>query len=231
MPTTPAPPVCLPFRDRDEAGRALAASLVAALHPPPSAAAGLVLALPRGGVPVACPVARTLGLPLDVLIVRKLGVPGEPEFAMGAIASGGLRVLNDDVVRQLRISDAAIDSASRAEAAELARREQLYRGGRLPPAISGRTVIVVDDGLATGASMRAAVRALRTQAPARIVVAVPVAAEDTADELRREADLVVTVATPEPFVAVGRWYRDFEQVEDAEVQRLLAEARSQEQRP
>jgi putative phosphoribosyl transferase len=233
MTITPRPPMpaapTLPFRDRDEAGHALAARLsedfAAALQPAPSAGDALVLALPRGGLPVARHVAQALGLPLDVLIVRKLGVPGQPEFAMGAIASGGLRVLNDDVVRELDISAASIDAVTRAEAAELARREQLYRGQQAPPTIAGRTVIVVDDGLATGATMRAAVRALRTQAPSRIVVAVPVSAADTAEELRSEADAVVTVATPEPFLAVGRWYRDFDQVEDAEVRRLLAEAR------
>ena len=221
MPTT----AMLPFRDRSAAGRALAARLADTLQqPPPNAANALVLALPRGGLPVARPIAEALALPLDVLIVRKLGVPGQPEFAMGAIASGGLQVLNDEVVRELDISAASIATVARAEAAELARRERLYRGQRAPPAIGGRTVIVVDDGLATGATMRAAVRALRTQAPARIVVAVPVAAADSVALLRDEADAVVTVATPEPFVAVGRWYRQFDQVEDAEVQRLLAEA-------
>ena len=172
-----------------------------------------------------------MGLPLDVLIVRKLGVPGQPEFAMGAIASGGLRVLNEDVLRELDISTTTVDTVARAESLELARREQLYRGQRPPPAISGRTVIVVDDGLATGATMRAAVQALRSQAPARIVVAVPVAAADTAARLRAEADDVVTVATPEPFVAVGRWYRDFDQVEDAEVRRVLAEAHATPELP
>ena len=221
MPTLPP----LPFRDRDEAGRALGTQLAAVLRPRPSAADALVLGLPRGGVPVAQQVAQALALPLDVLIVRKLGVPGQPEFAMGAIASGGLRVLNDDVVRMLDISAATIDAIARDEAAELARREQLYRGNQAPPALAGRTVILVDDGLATGATMRAAVRAVRTQAPARIVVAVPVASADTAEDLRREADMVVAVATPEPFMAVGCWYRDFDQVSDAQVQRLLAEAR------
>ena len=220
MPTT----ATLPFRHRGEAGRALAERLAAALQPAPTAKNALVLALPRGGVPVAWPIAQALGLPLDVLIVRKLGVPGQPEFAMGAIASGGLRVMNDEVLRELDISRATVDSVARAESLELVRRERLYRGQRPPPAIAGRTVIVVDDGLATGATMRAAVQALRTQAPARIVVAVPVAAADTAARLRSEADDVVTVATPDPFVAVGCWYRDFEQVDDAEVRRLLAEA-------
>ena len=221
MPIAPA----LPFRDRDDAGRALAERLAQVLQPPATAADALVLALPRGGLPVARHVADGLRLPLDVLIVRKLGVPGQPEFAMGAIASGGLRVLNDDVVRLLGISPEAIDRVARAEAEELARRDRLYRGHRPPPPIAGRTVIVVDDGLATGATMRAAVRALRTRTPSRLVVAVPVAAADTADSLRDEADEVVAVATPEPFVAVGRWYRDFDQVSDAEVRQLLASPR------
>ena len=226
MPTAPA----LPFRHRDEAGRALAERL-AALAASWDRTNAVVLALPRGGVPVARPIAQALGLPLDVLIVRKLGVPGQPEFAMGAIASGGLRVLNEDVVRELDISTTTVDTVARAEGLELARREQLYRGQRPPPAIGGRTVIVVDDGLATGATMRAAVQALRSQAPARIVVAVPVAAPDTAALLRSEADDVVTVATPEPFVAVGRWYRDFDQVDDAEVRRALAEAGTTQEPP
>lgn len=221
----------LPFRDRQEAGRALAVRLAQALQPAPTPADALVLALPRGGLPVALPIAQALGLPLDVLVVRKLGVPGQPEYAMGAIASGGLQVLNEDVLRELDISSATVDTVARAERQELARREQLYRGRRPPPAIAGRSVIVVDDGLATGATMRAAVRALRTQGPARIVVAVPVAAADTAEALRGEADAVITVATPEPFIAVGRWYREFEQVEDAEVRRVLAEARGAQEPP
>jgi putative phosphoribosyl transferase len=189
------------FRDRPDAGRALAALL--ANHGPWTDA--LVLALPRGGVPVADEVARVLELPLDVLIVRKLGVPGQPELAMGAIAGGGLRVLNEDVLRQFRIGDAAVEAAAQAEEKELARRERLYRGPRKAPPLAGRTVILVDDGLATGATMRAAVRALRAQgddAPARIVVAVPVASGDTADALRAE----------------------FDQTDDAEVQRLLRQA-------
>jgi len=220
MPAT----LSLPFRDRDEAGRALAARLAEVLDPLPTATDGLVLALPRGGLPVAHHVAEALQLPLDVLIVRKLGVPGQPEFAMGAIASGGLRVLNDDVVRLLDISPASIDAVARAETTELARREELYRGARPPPTIAGRTVIVVDDGLATGATMRAAVRALRTRSPSRLVVAVPVASADTVDSLRGEADQVVAIATPEPFLAVGRWYEDFDQVSDDEVRQLLTQA-------
>ena len=214
----------LPFRDRHAAGRALAACVAQALQPPPTAAGALVLALPRGGLPVAQPIAQALALPLDLLIVRKLGVPGQPEFAMGAIASGGLQVLNDEVVRRLDIRAADIDTVVRAETTELARRQRLYRGQRPPPAIGGRCVIVVDDGLATGATMRAAVRALRTQAPARVVVAVPVAAADSVQRLRAEVDQLLTLATPEPFVAVGRWYRHFDAVEDAEVQHLLTQA-------
>ena len=227
MPAAPK----LPFRDRDEAGRALAAALAATLLPRPAATEALVLALPRGGVPVARHVAEAFGLPLDLLLVRKLGVPGQPEFAMGAIASGGLRVLNDEVLRMLDIGPDAVETVARAEAAELARRESLYRGNAPAPAIAGRTVILVDDGLATGATMRAAVRALRTQAPARIVVAVPVASADTADSLRAEAGRLVAVATPEPFVAVGRWYRNFDQVTDDEVRRLLAATKPAEDQP
>lgn len=210
----------LPFRDRYQAGRELGAMLPRALAP--MAGPGLVLALPRGGVPVACAVAAALGWPLDVLTVRKLGVPGQPEYAMGAIASGGIRVLNEAVLRQLDISPAAVEAVARAEAAELARREAAYRSGRPMAVVSGRLVVLVDDGLATGATMRAAVRAIRAQAPARVVVAVPVASADTADRLRDEADDVITLATPHPFGAVGRWYRNFDQVSDDEVRRILA---------
>lgn len=216
------------FRDREEAGRILAARLGAwATRDDP-----IVLALPRGGVPVAAEVAKALKLPLDVIVVRKLGVPGEPEFAMGAIASGGVRVLNEDVVRMLGIDAGTIEDAARAEGVELERRERLYRGDRPRPALAGRTVIVVDDGLATGATMRAAVTALRRQAPARIVVAVPVGAPDTCAQLRGLADEVIAVHMPEHFVAVGRWYSNFGQTEDEEVQRLLAKyAPPQRQEP
>lgn len=206
------------FRDREEAGRLLAAELAE------YAGRGdvLVLALPRGGVPVGYEVARGLGAPLDVFMVRKLGVPGHEELAMGALASGGVRVLNDSVVQQLRIPEATIDEAARREQAELERRERTYREGRPAPEARGKTVILVDDGLATGATMRAAARALRQMDPARLVVAVPVAAGETCDDLRREVDEVVCAYTPEPFFGVGMWYEDFRQTTDDEVRDLLA---------
>jgi putative phosphoribosyl transferase len=215
------------FRDRSEAGRVLARLLKPYADQP-----GLiVLALPRGGVPVAFEVARALHAPLDVFVVRKLGVPGHEEYAMGAIASGGVRVLNDDVVDYLGIHEDAVEDVARAEQAELQRRERLYRGDRPAPPVEGRTVILVDDGLATGSTMRAAVRALRLQSPARLVVAVPVAAEDTCVALRSEADEVVCARTPEPFRAVGLWYDDFSQTGDDEVRDLLEAARRIESHP
>jgi predicted phosphoribosyltransferase len=167
-------------------------------------------------------VARALGAPLDVFLVRKLGVPGYEELAMGAVASGGVRVLNDEIVRGLGISEHGIDVAVAREMEELARRERLYRGDRPPPDVAGRTVILVDDGLATGATMRAAVAALREQQPTRIVVAVPTASPDTCEVLKAEADDVVCAITPEPFFAVGHWYKDFTQTTDDEVRELLA---------
>jgi predicted phosphoribosyltransferase len=206
------------FRDRHDAGRLLAEKLTAYAHRPDV----LVLALPRGGVPVAYEVARALGTPLDVFVVRKLGVPGHEELAMGAVATGGVRVLNDDVVRGLRIPDRVIDAVTALEQQELARRERLYRGDRTPPDVRGRTVILVDDGLATGATMHAAIAALRQQEPARIVVAVPTAAPETCNALRAEVDDVVCAITPEPFHAVGLWYEDFSQTTDEEVRELLA---------
>lgn len=207
------------FRDRREAGRLLAAKLAATYA---NRADVLVLALPRGGVPVAYEVARTLRAPLDVFLVRKLGVPGHEELAMGAVASGGVRVLNHDIVRALRIPDELIDAVTTREQAELARRERLYRGDRPPPDVRGRTVVLVDDGLATGATMVAAVQALRQQHPARVVVAVPVAPPETCEQLRTEVDEVVCAFTPEPFRAVGLWYEDFTPTTDAEVRDLLA---------
>lgn len=206
------------FRDRREAGRLLAAKLPAYAHRPDV----LVLALPRGGVPVAYEVARALGAPLDVFLVRKLGVPGQEELAMGAVASGGVRVLNDDIVTALRIPERVIDAIAAREQPELARRERLYRGNRPPPDVRGRTVILVDDGLATGATMAAAVKALRQQHPARIVVAVPIASPDTCEQLSTEVDEVVCAAMPHPFHAVGLWYEDFSQTTDDEVRELLA---------
>ena len=180
-----------------------------------------MLALPRGGVPVGNEVARALGCPLDVFIVRKLGLPGHEELAMGAIASGGVEVLNDDVLSWMPLSRKAIDAVAERERGELARREQEYRGTRPPLRVEGRTVIVVDDGLATGSTMRAAVRALRRMNPRSIVVAVPVAARETCESLATEVDDMICLRTPEPFEAVGLWYVDFSQTTDAEVQELL----------
>jgi erythromycin esterase-like protein/adenine/guanine phosphoribosyltransferase-like PRPP-binding protein len=190
----------------------------------------LVLALPRGGVPVAYEVARALGAPLDVFLVRKLGVPGYEELAMGAVATGGVRVLNEEVVEGLRIPDHVIDAVAAEEQRELARRERVYRGGRPAPDVRGRTVILVDDGLATGATMHAAVKALRRQQPARIVVAVPTASPETCEALRAEVDDVICAITPEPFLAVGRWYEDFSQTTDQEVRDLLAQRARPEER-
>jgi predicted phosphoribosyltransferase len=206
------------YADRRDAGRALA-GLLEDLRGVDDV---VVLALPRGGVPVAYEVAKALGSPFDVFLVRKLGVPGHEELAMGAIASGEVIVLNDDVVGGLAISDDAIERVARREAAELARREQEYRGGRPMLPVTGKTVVVVDDGLATGASMRAAVRALRNLEPARVIVAVPTAPESTCRELAAEADDVVCASTPSPFYAVGASYRDFTQVTDDDVRALLS---------
>jgi putative phosphoribosyl transferase len=207
----------LPYPDRAEAGRRLARRL--------GEYAGredvIVLGLPRGGVPVAFEVAAALRAPLDLMVVRKLGTPGQEELAMGAIGSGGARVLNEEIVAQLGLSDAAIERVEARERRELARREEAYRGERPPPELAGRCVILVDDGLATGATMRAAIAALRPLHPARIVVAVPVAPPDVVARLRREADEVVCPETPEPYVAVGRWYVEFSQTGDDEVRELL----------
>ena len=208
------------FHDRSEAGRVLAEKLSDYADAPDV----LVLALPRGGVPVAYEVARALRAPLDVFVVRKLGVPEHEELAMGAIASGGVRVVNDHVVRMLNIPDAAVDRVAALEGAELRRRERAYRGDRPPPSVRGRRVILIDDGLATGSTMRAAAAALRRQEPAEIVVAVPVSAEETCDEFRTEVDRVICAMTPEPFRAVGMWYEDFSQTTDAEVHELLDRA-------
>jgi predicted phosphoribosyltransferase len=212
----------MPFRDRTDAGQRLAAKLAAYADRPDV----LVLALPRGGVPVGFEVARALHVPLDVFLVRKLGLPQQPELAMGAIASGGIRVLNDDVVRRLRIPDEVIDAVAEEELQELERRERRYRGSRPAPDIRGKAIILVDDGLATGSTMRAAVAALREQQPARIVVAVPVGAAETCAAMRDDADEVICARTPEPFYAVGLWYQNFAQTTDAEVRGLLAGANS-----
>lgn len=208
------------FRDRTDAGRELAAEL--------GHYAGrddvIVLALPRGGVPVGYEVAEALGVPLDVFLVRKLGVPGQEELAMGAIASGGVRVLNDRVIQMARPSDAEIERVAAEEGRELVRREREYRGDRPPPAVRGKTVILVDDGLATGSTMRAAVAALRRLGPARVVVAVPVGAPETCEEFAGEADEAVCAQEPDPFYAVGRWYADFSPTTDEEVRALLGRA-------
>ena len=210
------------FQDRHDAGRALAERL---RH-----YAGrddvLVLALPRGGVPVAYEVASALDAPLDLFLVRKLGLPGHEEFAIGAIASGGVRVVSDEVIRELGIDEERLDAITRREQTELERRERRYRGGRPPPEVEGRTVILVDDGLATGSTMRAAVAALRAEGPARIVVAVPTAARETCDDLRPDVDELICATTPEPFLAVGLWYSDFSQTTDEEVHTLLSATRS-----
>jgi putative phosphoribosyl transferase len=184
----------------------------------------IVLALPRGGVPVGFEVAQALRVPLDLFLVRKLGVPGQEELAMGAIATGGVRVVNEDVVRHLRISDEVIEVVAAAEERELRRRERAYRDERPAPDVEGQTVILVDDGLATGSTMRAAVRALQKLLPAKVVVAVPVASQQTCDELKREVDEVVCAETPEPFRGVGLWYEDFSQTTDEEVRSLLVQA-------
>lgn len=206
-----------PFADRAEAGELLAERLSAYRDRDDV----VVLALPRGGVPVAREVARALGVRLDVYVVRKLGVPGHEELAMGAIATGGVRLLNHDVIDALGIPMNVIDAVAAREQQELARREQAYRGDRGPIALTNKTVILVDDGLATGATMRAAVMAARQQQPARVIVAVPVGAGSTCADLAAEADDVVCVRTPDPFVAVGLWYRDFTPTTDHEVRSLL----------
>lgn len=207
----------LPLADRTAAGRSLAAVLSDYYRNENV----VVLALPRGGVPVAREVAAALDATLDLLLIRKLGVPMQPELAMGAIASGGVRVLNPDVVQSWRITGEDIAAVAAIEQRELERREAAYRGERPRPAVRGRTVILVDDGVATGATMRAAIAALRQLGPAKIVVAVPVAPADTVQALEEVADEVVCLATPEPFFAIGSCYRDFTQVSDEEVRRLL----------
>jgi putative phosphoribosyl transferase len=211
------------YADRVEAGRELAAGL----REYTGRDDVVVLALPRGGIPVAFEVARELGAPLDVILVRKLGLPEQPELAMGAIASGGVRILNEDVVRATAVSRETIEEVAAREGEELARRERLYRGERPPPAIEGKVAILVDDGLATGSTMLAAIRALRRQRPARIVAAAPIAPPETCEELRGEADDVVCARTPEPFLAIGAWYERFPQVSDDEIRNLLARADGQ----
>jgi predicted phosphoribosyltransferase len=188
----------------------------------------VVLALPRGGVPVGFEVARALGAQLDVFVVRKLGLPGHPELGMGAIASGGIRVLNQEVLQRFAVAEATIEQVTHAEEAELRRREWLYRGDRPPVQVTGRATILVDDGLATGSTMRAAVLAVERRDPSRVIIGVPVAPADSRDALAHCADEVVCAVTPEPFLAIGLWYEDFAQTTDDEVRRLLAQARVDE---
>jgi putative phosphoribosyl transferase len=208
------------FRNRTEAGRQLAARLKKYADRPDL----VVLALPRGGVPVAFEVAQALHAPLDVFLVRKLGVPGQEEAALGAIATGGVRVLDQNLVHLLGIPHEVIEGIAAREERELRRRERLYRDGRPAPVVAGKTIILVDDGLATGSTMRAAIAALRKQGPTRIVVAVPVGSAESCEELAREADEVICARTPEPFYAVGLWYEDFTQTTDDEVRDLLAQS-------
>ena len=211
------------LHDRREGGRVLARKL--------KAFAGrtdvVVLGLPRGGVPVAYEVASALHAPLDVFLVRKLGMPGAAELAFGALASGGLRLVDESLLRRYGVSAEEVERIAERERRELDRRERAYRGGRPPLPLRGRVVLLVDDGLATGSSMTAAILALRGVAPARIVAAAPVAPPDTCERLREIADTVVCVLTPDPFEAVGRWYRDFDQTTDEEVRELLARARAE----
>lgn len=209
------------FENREEAGKALAKKLQAFTDQPDA----VVLGLPRGGVPVAYEVAIYLGLPLDVFVVRKLGVPWQPELAFGAIASGNIRVLNEEIVRSCRLTEQEIESVARAEQIELVRREHAYRDSRPPLELTGKTVILVDDGLATGATMRAALQSVRSRHPAQIVVGVPVGSVQTCRDLDQLSDVMcVCATTPEPFYGVGMWYRDFSQTTDAEVRDLLARA-------
>jgi predicted phosphoribosyltransferase len=209
------------FNDRVDAGRKLAKDLLKYAN----RSDVLILALPRGGVPVAFEVAKELNVKMDVFIVRKLGVPGNEELAMGAIASDNIRVLNEDVVMSFQIPERVIDMVAENERKELERRERAYRGDRPKPEIEGSTVILIDDGLATGATMRAAAAALKTKNPAKIVIAVPTAAPDICEIFRKEVDEIICLATPEPFYGVGAWYEDFSQTTDKEVCELLDKAR------
>ena len=206
------------FQDRSDAGRQLAEELLSYAERDDV----IVLGLPRGGVPVAFEVAQRLGLPLDVFVVRKLGVPGHEELAMGAIAPGGVRVLNEDVLQVIPDAQAIVEMVAAIEGEELERRERNYRGDRPPPDLKDRTVILIDDGLATGASMRAAVAALRQQGAAKIIVAVPVGAPSTCQDLKNGADEVICLKTPVAFIGVGQYYADFSQTTDEQVRELLA---------
>ena len=211
------------FRNRSDAGRQLASKLSAFAHRHDV----VVLALPRGGVPVAFEVARALNAPLDIFLVRKLGLPGREELAIGAIASGGIRVLNNDIIRVLNVPEEVINIVARNESQELQRRERNYRGESSAPEVRDRKVILIDDGLATGASMRAAVVGVRAQHPARIVIAVPAAAPELCDAFQFEVDEMVCAMTPEPFYGLSRWYEDFSQTTDEEVRMFLKEANHQ----
>lgn len=205
------------FRDRKEAGHLLARKLAKYA----TRKDVLILALPRGGVPVGFEVATALNVPLEILVVRKLGVPGQEELAMGAIATGGIRVLNQEVISQCGISDHEIKAVSAREQSELRRRERAYRGDAAPPKISGHTIILIDDGIATGSTMRAAIAALRQQCPSKLIIAVPTAPLSSCEELRTIADEVVAVMVPEHFYAVGLWYATFSQTSDEEVRQLF----------
>ncbi|MGE5641400.1 MAG: phosphoribosyltransferase [Byssovorax cruenta] len=209
------------FLDRREAGKELAQLLLKFKEQPD----GIVLALPRGGVPVGYEVTLALNVPLDVFVVRKLGLPGQEELAIGAIASGGIRILNETIIHALKIDQTVIDRVTQEETQELKRREIQYRGNRPPPELENRTIILIDDGLATGASMLAAVHALRRQRPKKIIIAVPAAAPQAINLLRPEADEIVFVIAPDPFEGVGKWYEDFAQTTDDEVRSLLDDAK------
>lgn len=209
------------FADRIDAGRRLAE----ALADYEGRADVVVYGLPRGGVPVAAEVASALGAPLDVLVVRKLGVPGQPELAMGAVASGGVRVLNQEVLRQLRVKEEQLERITEEQRREVREREQRFRGDAEAPEIEGKTALVIDDGIATGSTMRASVEALRELGPDKIVVAVPVASYSACEDMEEVADEVICLETPSPFRAVGAWYEKFDQTSDAEVKQLLEQAR------
>ena len=213
--------MAVPFRDRTDAGQFLSTKLMAYANREDV----LVLALPRGGVPVAFEVAKAINAPLDVFLVRKLGVPGNKELAMGAIATGDVLVLNEEVIKALDVPRVEIDLVTAKEKQELERRERIYRGDYPPPDVQGYTVILIDDGLATGSTMRAAVVALRKQTPGRIVIAVPIAAESTCNEFRSEVDEVICAVTPQPFLSVGTWYENFLQITDDDVREILKRAR------
>jgi predicted phosphoribosyltransferase len=210
----------LPFADRLEAGRVLATELIEHKLGPNT----IVLALPRGGVPLGLEVANRLGAPLDVVVVRKLGVPWQPELAMGAIAGGSMQVLDEPLIRELHLSREDIDTAIARERIEVERREKLYRGGRPALDLAGQTAVIVDDGLATGSTMVVAARYARSLKPQKLIVAVPVGSVQACERLEKEADECICLAKPEPFFAVGEWYVDFRQVSDGEVQRLLEQS-------